>query len=541
MLENPVSDVLVNEDFGEKTIDVSSVFSDGATSIIAISENSDVVTVTLDESNMLTITEVNSGSSLITLMAETAGGKQVYDDFNFTVNAAPVANFELADLTVNAGFELTSINLVGFYTDLDNDALTMEASSSNKEVVTVSLVNDTIWVTEVSTGAVTINVTTDDGKVVNPLNSSFTFRVNNIPEIKTPLNDLVVNVGFDSLNIDLSGTFEDLDLDLLSYSIQNLDTNILNVSVKDMNLFITEKGVGTDTVIVKAEDGVGGFVIDTFNVTVNAIPVLTSAILDIYVNEGFETLTLDLAETFSDADLDSLTIMVSSSDSNIVVVSYENKVLTATEFGRGISVITVTAKDGKGGEISEEFNFIVNGVPTLANPIADTMVAQGFSMFSIDISQTFSDPDGDMLLYTVSSDKPELFDVSINDTIIEIEEIGVGDATITISANDSKGGLISEEFTFSNNQTSINGINNMSVSMYPNPTNGLVNINIEDKIKGNVNLEIYSMLGNKVFEQEYSTPQKVISLDLSSFENGMYLIQIKDESDRLFNDNLIIK
>ena len=73
------------------------------------------------------------------------------------------------------------------------------------------------------------------------------------------------------------------------------------------------------------------------------------------------------------------------------------------------------------------------------NSIADRIVTTEDSI-EINISEVFSDPDGDALTYTVRSSNPEVAEATIDGALVIITSMGLGDTTITITANDGKGG-----------------------------------------------------------------------------------------------------
>lgn len=83
----------------------------------------------------------------------------------------------------------------------------------------------------------------------------------------------------------------------------------------------------------------------------------------------------------------------------------------------------------------------INNAPVLANPISDTSVYFGFDSLVYDVTDMFSDPDGDLLsLHTNSSDSAVAIPRLTGNTLI-IDEIGsAGTATILVTAHDGQYG-----------------------------------------------------------------------------------------------------
>lgn len=91
--------------------------------------------------------------------------------------------------------------------------------------------------------------------------------------------------------------------------------------------------------------------------TKNNTPTVASTIADLTLEEGFSTKTVDLSETFSDADEDALTLTAVSSDEVVVKVAIDGTTLTLTEAGNGTATITITADDkGFNGKVIDEFS-----------------------------------------------------------------------------------------------------------------------------------------------------------------------------------------
>lgn len=81
------------------------------------------------------------------------------------------------------------------------------------------------------------------------------------------------------------------------------------------------------------------------------------------------------------------------------------------------------------------------------------------------------------------------------------------------------------------NVTSINDISKDEFSLYPNPTSGKLKIrNAELKIQ---NINIYNLLGEKVFVQKVESvnPSSEIEINVSSFTNGIYFLQLQADNN----------
>ncbi|NGQ95604.1 DUF4073 domain-containing protein, partial [Brevibacillus sp. SYP-B805] len=88
-----------------------------------------------------------------------------------------------------------------------------------------------------------------------------------------------------------------------------------------------------------------------------------------------------------------------------------------------------------------------NNVPTVEAPIADQNATVGGGDVTVDASGVFADADGDTLTLSVTSDDENVATVAVNGTEIVISPVSAGTATITVTADDGKGGTVQDAFT----------------------------------------------------------------------------------------------
>jgi len=74
---------------------------------------------------------------------------------------------------------------------------------------------------------------------------------------------------------------------------------------------------------------------------------------------------------------------------------------------------------------------------------------------------------------------------------------------------------------------------NNLIKLYPNPTNGLINMEINNPDQSEMKVEIVSISGRKIYSNTFHSVTLVEQVDLSSHSNGMYLVKI---SSREFFD-----
>ncbi|MCY4580583.1 MAG: cadherin-like beta sandwich domain-containing protein, partial [Chloroflexi bacterium] len=216
-------------------------------------------------------------------------------------------------------------------------------------------------------------------------------------------------------------------------------------------------------IVVTAENGDKR----TYTVVVerpNRAPFVTSPLPDISMRVdrpiGFGVI---VQGTFSDPDGDRLDVTSTSSDENVVTASMRNQaLLSLSPVSAGTAVITVTAKDDRGGTAQDSFTVVVSSddqnqqkaAPVVASAIADISGLEAEDSRTISMSAVFSDPDGDTVTVTQASSS----DISIAAvsaaidgstsaiTAITVTGVSEGTATITVTARDADGNTVSDAF-----------------------------------------------------------------------------------------------
>ena len=185
----------------------------------------------------------------------------------------------------------------------------------------------------------------------------------------------------------------------------------------------------------------------------NSAPTVASAIGEATIVSESGTQQVSLSGVFSDADNDVLTITAASDDEAVAMVSVtsDHSSLTVTAKSRGTAVVTVTADDGNGGTVEDEFTVRVKAAPVVASALADMSGLEAGATQNVSLSGVFSDADGDTLTITAASSDEAVATVSVasNQSKLTLTGLAEGTGTITVAAQDSDGNRVSDEFDVS--------------------------------------------------------------------------------------------
>ncbi|MCY3808606.1 MAG: Ig-like domain-containing protein [Gemmatimonadetes bacterium] len=255
---------------------------------------------------------------------------------------------------------------------------------------------------------------------------------------------LTVEVG-NTESVDLTGYFSDADGDVLSYTATSSHSRV-QASVSGNSVQVTAVASGTATVTVTAKDPGGLSATQTFTVTVpNRAP---ESVGQMPAAETFvgESVQIALAGYFSDPDGDALAYSAASSDPSVASVSVAGSTVAVEAVSQGSVVVTVTASDPGGLDATQTFQATVpNRAPEAGDPIPDMEVFVGGSE-EVEVSEHFTDPDGDQLIYEARSSRTGVATVSVSGSVVTVEAVAQGTATITVTARDPEGASAQQTF-----------------------------------------------------------------------------------------------
>ncbi|MCV9386523.1 YHYH protein [Reichenbachiella ulvae] len=278
-------------------------------------------------------------------------------------NPPTVAN-AIIDLNLQAGFGEKEITIGSVFTDEDGDELSYTVSSSNPEVVVAQVGSDRLVISEVATGQSTITLTADDGNQGLASDSFLVtvaeVEVNNAPMVKTALEDLELEVGFQTHTLSLSEVFEDVDGDELTLAVSSSNEQVATASLDGTDLNLFEQGEGSTTIEIIAKDPKGESASDSFVLTlVDSSPVVANAPEDLSLTEGFQMQQVDLTDVFSDPTGEGLSYELSSSDEQVATVSILEGAWFIIEQGTGTTDISVVAYNNQQKSASTSFTLTI--------------------------------------------------------------------------------------------------------------------------------------------------------------------------------------
>ncbi len=124
----------------------------------------------------------------------------------------------------------------------------------------------------------------------------------------------------------------------------------------------------------------------------------------------------------------------------------------------------------------------------------------------------------------------------------KIKSSGSNSALILVSTDgtewevtvDNSGNLSTSQYSKINE-----AVKNENVKIYPNPAENIIKIELVNNSIQKISIELYDMTGRLVFLKSYSS--NIVTVDLTDFDSGNYLLTIKDKDGSILSSDNVVK
>jgi Na+/melibiose symporter-like transporter len=229
VINAPIGDLKLDSGFRTHAIDISEVFKGNGRDhfeYIIDNKNDKVVQVELNDQTLL-IKEKGIGSSRILITARDRKWGEKTDGFYINVNRNgnndPIVIDSTDFFKLRSGYGNEEIDLSKIIVDPDGDALSFQAESDNKIVVSPVISDNKLTFIESKTGIAKITIIANDGKggqLIHSIKFLVSSEENNPPYINNSIDNIVKIAGFGTYDLDISTIFIDSEGEPLHYKIR---------------------------------------------------------------------------------------------------------------------------------------------------------------------------------------------------------------------------------------------------------------------------------------------------------------------------------
>jgi len=256
----------------------------------------------------------------------------------------------------------------------------------------------------------------------------------------------------------------------------------------------------------------------------NHAPVISSDEGNTFELKAYETKTVNLS--IEDPDGDSYTWEFVDESGNATAVKSDSDIQITidglnADAGNYSGVLTVEDVYGASSNYSISYSVLENHAPVVTNSIANIYIGSLSDVYTIDLSDYFSDEDGEDLKYKLDYTSSFLSGLVSSNTLT-ITPSSYGVSIFTVTANDARSQSVSISFSVMIRDDS------QVVDVYPNPVSDYVNIRMGENVDGNIQVEIYNDSGVLIKEQSTSISTFVPArINVSDFSSGQYVLKMK--------------
>ena len=409
--------------------------------------NPDVTAVAVSGS-ALSLTGVAEGQATVAVTARDPGNLPATLSFGVTVaKGPPTAVGEIPEDTLEVG-ETATVDLSGYFTDPDGDALAYAATARFERIARVSVTGSTMTVEGVAEGSTSITAIASDpdGNEATQRTRVTVHLPNQPPEPQGSIPDLTLTT--DRTRSVYLGFYFD-DREPLTYTAETSDAGVATVTVADSRATVAGVARGTAEITVMARDPGGLEASQRFTVTVpNSAPRETATVPGDTLDVG-TTATVELSQYFADPDGDALVYTAEPFFEHVATATVSGSVLTVAGVSEGSTSVTITARDPGGLEASQRPRIRVrqpSRPPEASDAIPDVTVNAGRTS-RVSMFFHFDDPDRDRLTYTAVSSDEAVATVTTSSSSVTVEGVARGTAEITVTARDPGGLEAQQSFT----------------------------------------------------------------------------------------------
>lgn len=355
------------------------------------------------------------------LFATEADGRQTTSDFTFClipVNDPPIASDD--SFSVVEGTELrTSTNGPNL---LSNDRDDIDASNTPLKVDTTNFVapglaesfslfgdGNFVYVPRAGqTGTDSFVYTITDGIQTSSATALITIVAADSPPVfqgPVQLPPIVVGV---PVQVSLADYFSDPEGSQLVFTASGLPLGLELTPTGDLLGSVVPGSAGSSDVVINVSDGNSDLTV-TVPVAVDPnLPPVSEPIPDQSVGEN-ASIAIPLSRYFSDPEQRDLTYGLEAPAGLLISIDRRTGVVSGLATTPGEYVLRVTVSDGVNVAIAEDFTLVVteapNRRPTYDGAIANQSIELGEAIAAI--SPSFSDPDGDDLVFELVGETPD--------------------------------------------------------------------------------------------------------------------------------------
>ncbi len=375
------------------------------------------------------------------------------------------------------------------------------------------------------------------------------------PYIVNPVSDVVFNEYPQTQQVNLNGVATDPDDpdENITYSIvSNSNPSVLTATMSGKILVMTRQNANQATADLTMRATSDGQSVDfTVHVILNAVidepPYIVNPVSDVVFDEYPQTQQVNLNGVATDPDDPDENItysIVSNSNPSALTATMSGKILVMTRQNANQSTADLTMRATSDGQyVNFNVHVIINAVvdlpPYIVTPIPDVVMDEFPKIVYIDLNGAATDPDDpdELIEYSMlSNSNEEALLTSLDGRILMLERLTEEQAEADIAMRATSDGQY-VDFNIHVIMNQVEGVdeNLATVTVFPNPTNGVIAVNLPDH--QSFDYAVYDLFGQSVSNGQAQNGSAQI--DLSSCRQGVYFVAVSWEGHRVIRKVMV--
>ena len=362
------------------------------------------------------------------------------------------------------------------------------------------------------------------------------------PYIVNPVSDVVFNEYPQTQQVNLNGVAtdpDDPDENIVYSIVSNSNPSALTATMSGKILIMTRQNANqatADLTMRATSDGQSvDFIVHVIlNAVVDEPPYIVNPVSDVVFDEYPQTQQVNLngvATNPDDPDENIVYIIVSNSNPSALTATMSGKILVMTRQNENQATADLTMRATSDGQyVNFNVHVIINAVidlpPYIVTPIPDVVMDEFPKIVYIDLNGAATDPDDpdELIEYSMLSNSNEAaLLASMDGRILMLERLKEEQAEADIAMRaTSDGQYVDFNIHVIMNQVEAVEESAMSMMVYPNPTNGMITIHLEES--QSFDYEVYNLMGQCLLNGQAQNGSAQI--DLGSCHQGVCFVAV---------------
>ncbi len=350
-----------------------------------------------------TPTTAQVGSQSVTVQVEDGNGGSDTQSYSITVDAIPNSAPSIDSTPVTTATEGSAYSYDVNASDADGDTLSYSLTTAPAGMTINTTTGVISWTpTTAQVGSQSVTVQVDDGNG-GTATQSYSITVDAIPNTAPTIDSTPVTTATEGNAYSYDVNASDPDGDALTYSLVTAPSGMMINNVTGLISWTpTTAQIGAHPVAVEVDDGNGAAVTQSYTLTVDAVPNNPPTIDSTPSFSATEGSPYSYDVNASDPDGDTLTYSLTTAPTGMTIDSASGVISwTPTTAQVGTQSVAVQVDDGNGAYVTQSFSVAVSALPNNPPTINSAPGMQATANIAYSYAVSASDPDGDVLNYSL--------------------------------------------------------------------------------------------------------------------------------------------